>query len=146
VIARASVVNWGDNREYFDRLCHSVFGLISALAGRLLGRAIWATSRRRNREGQASGILMPQAVHSSNELVPSVPPFCVVAVKFTKLWLPASNPLQCVFLFRTGPVDRPIENQKQSSTSRSRTDSSCRTGFGFLRAVVRKFYRSGEQV
>ena len=52
VIAHASVVNWGDNREYFDRLCHSLFGLISAFAGRLLGRAIWVTSRRGNRETQ----------------------------------------------------------------------------------------------
>ncbi len=52
VIAKASVINWGDNREYFDRLCHSLFGMLSALAGRLLGCAIWMTSRRSNRGAQ----------------------------------------------------------------------------------------------
>ena len=49
-LVNASVVNWGVNREYFDRLCHSLFGMLSALAGGFLGRAIWVGSRCGNTE------------------------------------------------------------------------------------------------
>jgi hypothetical protein len=49
-LVTASVVNWGDNRESFNRLCHSLFGLLFALGGRSLGRAIWMRSRRNDRQ------------------------------------------------------------------------------------------------